>query len=114
MTATLVQSNRYFCQEREFAIGGHCKLVPVNLQGPTAYETGGTLLDPQAIGAGTKGKIMFGIPVMTVSGTYFVILRQVSLTVTRLQFFVASTGAEVANATDLDAEFFTMAIGFLP
>ena len=114
MSKILTQNNIYFCQAREFAIGGHCKVILANLKGPTSYEAGGSQVDPQAIGAGTKAKLAFAIPTTTDSGTYFVIARKVSLTEFRLVFYVSATGAEVADTTDLDAETFTMAIGFLP
>lgn len=114
MSNILVQTNPYFCQAREFVIGGHCKMILANLRGPTTYELGGSQVDPQAIGAGTKGKIAFGIPAVSTSGTYFFVLRVVSLTEVRIVAYVSATGAEVADEEDLDAETFVMPIGFLP
>jgi hypothetical protein len=113
MSVFQVATNRYFCQAREFAIGGHMKAVPVNLVGPTTYDVGGSLLDPQAIGAGAKGKIVFGVPAVSASGTYTVYLRIVSLTEVRLYVVVNATGLQ-AGAINLSAETFVMLIGFLP
>jgi hypothetical protein len=107
MSNMLAQSNLYFCQEREFAIGGHSKMIFANLRGPTAYETGGVKVDPQLVGAGLKGKIVWVGSKLTDSGTYRIDFKYVSLVEVRLVWTVVATGAEVANATDLDAEVLT-------
>lgn len=109
------QANRYFCNAREFAIGGHCKMILANLKGPSSYETGGVKVDPQAIGAGTKGKIAHAMSRLTDSGTYSVMFKFVSLTEVRLVWTVYATGAQVANAVDLSAELLTgIPIIFIP
>lgn len=105
--------NRYFCQQREFSIGGHCKMVIPNLKGPTLYEVGGVKLDPQSIGAGTKGKIVWVGSCLTDSGTYIVHFKYVSLTEVRLVWTVRATGAE-AGAIDLSAQTLHPPVIFLP
>jgi hypothetical protein len=114
MSNMLAQSNLYFCSAREFAIGGHCKMILANLRGSTAYETGGVLVDSQLVGAGTKGKIAYIGSVMSDSGTYHVKMKRDDIDTVRLVWFVTATGAEVANATDLDAETLTTPIIFIP
>lgn len=115
MSDVLTQTNRYFCQSREFAIGGHCKMILANLKGSASYATGGDRIDPQSIGAGSKGKIADVGARLTDSGTYSVRCRYVSLTEMRLVFVVVATGAEVANAVDLSAELLTgIPIIFIP
>lgn len=105
----------YFCNHREFAIGGHCKMILSNLKGPTSYETGGVKVDPQSIGAGSKGKIADVGARMSDSGTYAVRCKYVSLTEMRLIWTVYATAAEVANAVDLSAELLTgIPIIFIP
>lgn len=115
MSDMLTQDNRYFCQHREFAIGGHVKVILANLKGPTSYETGGVKIDPQSIGAGNKGKIADAGARLTDSGTYSVRFKYVSLTEARLVWVVVATGAEVANAVDLSAQTLTgIPIIFIP
>jgi hypothetical protein len=114
MSNMQAQANLYFCQMREFAIGGHVKMVVPNLKGPTSYETGGVKVDPQLVGAGTKGKIIWIGSVLTDSGTYDVRFKAVSLTEVRLVWTVRATGAEVANATDLSAQTLHPPVMFLP
>lgn len=113
MSNMQAQTNLYFCQAREFAIGGHMKMVFPNLKGPTLYEVGGVVLDPQLVGAGTKGKIVWIGSCLTDSGTYNVQFRYVSLTEVRLVWTVRATGAEAA-AIDLSAQTLHPPVIFLP
>jgi len=114
MSNMLTQTNLYFCQSREFAIGGHTKMILANLKGPVLYEAGGVKLDPQAVGAGTKGKIADVGARLTDSGTYSVKCRYVSLTEMRIVWTVVATGAE-AGAIDLSAETLTgIPVIFIP
>lgn len=115
MSNMQAQTNLYFCQEREFAIGGHSKMILANLKGPSSYETGGVKVDSQLVGAGTKGKIVEVAARFSDSGTYSVRCKFVSLTDMRLIWTVTATGAETANAVDLSAELLTgIPIIFIP
>lgn len=109
------QGAGYFCGEREFAIGGHCKMLLANLIGPTSYETGGVKVNSQLVGAGTKGKISDVSSRYTDSGTYRVFGRFVALDEFRLVWIVNATGAEVVNAVNLSAQKLTgIPIIFIP
>lgn len=114
MSDMQTQTNPYFCSAREFAIGGHAKMLLCNFKGPTAYETGGVKVDSQAVGAGEKGKIAYVGSVLTDSGTYIIHFKFVSLTEVRLVWTVRATGAEAANALDLSAQTFTAPVIFIP
>lgn len=114
-TAAQAVGGLYFCGEREFAIGGHSKMIFANLRGPDVYETGGVKLDSQLIGAGFKGKVVSVIPCLTDSGTYRILKKFVSLTEVRIVFTVVATGAEVGNGVNLSAELITgVPIIFIP
>ena len=78
-----------------------------SLIGPKSYTTGGVLVSAQVFGL--LSTVRFWMPeTLSKSGPYFVkVLRTgtgVTASVALFQWFVQSTGAQVANATDLSAE----------
>ena len=76
-----------------------------NITGPTSYTTGGVTLGATAFGL--QGFRVLMSSHLTASGTYFVRFQMPSgpgaSTVTVL-WYVASSGAQVTNATNLSAE----------
>jgi len=77
------------------------------LSGPASYTTGGVLVSATRFGLLTKLALVLP-ETLTVSGTYFVkVLRTgtgVGPATVIFQWFVQSTGLQVANATNLSAE----------
>jgi len=77
------------------------------ITGPASYTTGGVLISATRFGLLTKLALV--IPeTLSASGTYFVkILRTgtgTNVNTVLVQWFVQSTGAQVANGTSLSAE----------
>ena len=83
------------------------------ITGPTSYTTGGVLL--AATRFGLLSVVRFRLPeTLSASGTYYVrILRTgtgVTASIALVKWFVLSTNAEVANATNLSAETIRIAV----
>lgn len=81
--------------------------------GDTSYPTGGYILTPayfsfnafasDGLGTGAPPLVPYWIVGETNTGTTADVIAQVNPANGRLQFFVASTGAEVANGVDVSA-----------
>lgn len=114
MGAIKQQTNPYFCQLREFAVGGHVKCFPGNFGFSGTYATGGDTFNCATAGAGQKGKLIVIDDVLSDSGTYRIEFVRVDNNNMKAIVTVRATGAEVANGTDLTAQTFTTMVYFVP
>lgn len=87
------------------SVWGANKVMVMDHYGPASYATGGETWTLSGLNWG--GVLMFNAMGEDFSGTYFMrIIPQntpagVPFTTVKIQWFVVSTGAEVANATNL-------------
>lgn len=100
-------SASYFASERDFPIGGHCKMFARNIN-LGIYATGGQPLTGPALGFGPKACLVQVNPCFTDSGTYVVMPKRVDIYTINLVVLVFATMAQVTNATDLSAELLTL------